>query len=66
MMEEYDWTKEESYSIIEVGQFEEQRDPVNNVASIPSKVCTCRFLIFVRESLLMENLSSSEDSCRLV
>ena len=65
MMEEYDLTKEEFYSIIDVGQFEEQRDPVN-VASIPSKVCTCRYLILVMESLLMENLSSSEDSCRLV
>ena len=35
VMEEYDLTKEDWDSIIEVGQFEGQRDPV---ASIPSKV----------------------------
>ena len=35
MMEDYDLTKEDWDSIIEVGQFEGQRDPV---ASIPSKV----------------------------
>lgn len=40
MMEEYDLTKEDRESVIKVGQFEEQRDPV---ASILSKVCTCRF-----------------------
>ena len=40
MTEEYDLTKEEFYSITEADRFEEQRDPVN-VASIPSKVCTC-------------------------
>ena len=38
VMENYDLTKEDWDSIIEVGQFEGQRDPV---ASIPSKVwCT--------------------------
>ena len=37
VMEEYDLKKEDWDSIIEVGQFEGQRDPV---ASIPSKVCT--------------------------
>lgn len=36
VMEEYDLTKEDWDSIIEVGQFEGHRDPV---ASIPSKVC---------------------------
>ena len=63
MMEEYDLTKEDWDSIIEVGQFEGQRDPV---ASIPSKVCTCRSLILTRETLLMGNLSSSKDKCGLV
>ena len=38
VMEEYDLTKEDWDSIIEVGQFEGQRDPV---ASIPSKVSAC-------------------------
>ena len=38
VMEDYDLTKENWDSIIEVGQFEGQRDPI---ASIPSKVCTC-------------------------
>ena len=38
VMEDYDLTKEDWDSIIEVGQFEGQRDPI---ASIPSKVCTC-------------------------
>ena len=41
VMEDYDLTKEDWDSIIEVGQFEGQRDPV---ASIPSKVCTCLIL----------------------
>ena len=36
VMEDYDLTKEDWDSIIEVAQFEGQRDPV---ASIPSKVC---------------------------
>ena len=36
VMEDYDLTKEDWDSIIEVGQFEGHRDPV---ASIPSKVC---------------------------
>ena len=63
VMEEYDLTKEDWDSIIEVGQFEGQRDPV---ASIPSKVCTCSSLILVWKSLLMENLSSWKDSCGLV
>ena len=44
VIEEYDLTKEEWDSIIEVGQFEGQRD---HVASILSKVCTCRSLILV-------------------
>jgi len=59
VMEEYDLTKEDWDSIIEIGQFEVQRDPV---ASIPSKVCTCRS----QKSLLMENLNSSKDSCGLL
>ena len=41
VMEDYDLTKEDWDSVIEVGQFEGQRDPV---ASIPSKVCTCLIL----------------------
>ena len=36
VMEDYDLTKEDWDSIIEVGQFEGQKDPV---AAIPSKVC---------------------------
>ena len=43
-MENYDLTKEDWDSIIEVGQFEGQRDPV---ASIPSKVWST-FLLSTR------------------
>ena len=57
MMEEYDLTKEDWDSIIEVGQFEGQKDPVT---SIPSKVCTytCSPLILVQECLLIEKCSA--------
>ena len=41
-MEDYDLTKEDWDSIIEVGQFEGQRDPV---ASIPSKVRIFFFIL---------------------
>ena len=44
VMEEYDLTKEDWDSIIEVGQFEGHRDPV---ASIPSKVCICSLSFLV-------------------
>ena len=53
MMEDYDLTKEDWDSIIEVGQFEGQRDPV---ASIPSKVCTSRYLIFIGVSCFVRRL----------
>ena len=46
MMEDYDLTKEDWDSIIEVGQFEGQRDPV---ASIPSKVRIYFILNFVQD-----------------
>ena len=57
VMDEYELTKvkDDWDSVIEVGQFERQNDPV---ASIPSKVCTCRSLILVRENLLIKKLSS--------
>ena len=57
VMDEYELTKvkDDWDSVIEVGQFERQKDPV---ASIPSKVCTCRSLILVRENLLIKKLSS--------
>ena len=53
VMDEYELTKvkDDWDSIIEVGQFERQKD---RVASIPSKVCTCRSLILVRENLLIK------------
>ena len=39
MMGDYDLTKEDWDSVIELGQFEGFKDPV---ASIPSKVCMVR------------------------
>ena len=46
---EYDLTKEDWDSIIQIGQFKGER---NLVDCIPSKVCTCWFLILFLESFV--------------
>ena len=63
MMEDYDLTKEDWDAIIEVGQFEGQRDPV---ASIPSKV-RIFFLIlnFVQDFGNVKGLKSPKGPSRL-
>ena len=46
---EYDLTKEDWDSIVQIGQFKGER---NLVDCIPSKVCTCWSLILVQESFV--------------